>query len=70
MPQLHPSSLDLRKEGFEERCYVHLRGHKKTLWTPDKTTMNFRSCRCCTDKEEGGEEEDSGDQQETAFMQI
>ena len=34
MPQLHPSSLDFNKERFGERCHVHLRGHKKTLWTP------------------------------------
>ena len=37
MPQLHPSSLDFNKERFGERCHVHLRGHKKTLWTPAKT---------------------------------
>merc|ERR1712032_724682 len=35
--KLHPSSIDFDKERFGERFHVHLRGHKKTLWTPAKT---------------------------------
>ena len=43
MPQLHPSSLDFNKERFGERCHVHLRGHKKTLWTPAKTVEKWET---------------------------
>ena len=52
--QLHPSSLDFDKKRFRERCHLHLRGHKKTLWTPAQA--NGR--------------EDCGDQEETSFIQV
>ena len=68
---MHPSSVDLDKNRFGERCHVHLRGHKKTLWTPAETLEKLRSCDCCcgdSDTEES--DEDCEDQQETSFIQV
>ena len=62
---MHPSSLDLAKKRFGERCHVHLRGHKMTM-------EEIMSCYCCcgtSDTEEEDEEEDE-EEEETSFIQV
>ena len=71
LSQLHPSSLDFSKEGFGDRCHVHLRGHKITLWTPAETMEKIKSCCCCCCKDtEERDDEDCSDRHETSFIQV
>ena len=65
---MHPSSLDFNKNRFGERCHVHLRGHKKTLWTPTQAMEKLR--KCCRDSDTEESDEDCGDQMETSFIQV